>query len=581
MATWTIQGEVGKSLDATVRSFADINAETAKVTFRSCDADTLVMTQEIDDFASLINVAELGQEISVFRDGFLFFKGNVTSNPTKLSGGKYTVTTVVSGPWWFAENIPLTFSQTDETGASAIRVAARFVSSPNMKTIIESIITRSVALGVPWTLGLVSTYFQIPDFTFNQMSVAQALSECIRAVPDAVTWVDYSTSPPNINVTRRGVASPFLVQPGVQEVVSFDVNPVVQLKVDQVRVPYASRAPNGAVRWLEQSSGSPTTAKIGVVTVSGPELDTYIPESTLESVQIRTVASTASSNNFIQQYLNATEPTLVSLVAQYGQTWNPQAVPNYVTSLFIPAGETLFAYYSTPTSTKPLEPVYKTTARRLTVNGVVVSGSQNIIVGNSYIPDWLSSMPGNAIRDAVLTYELILRFQWKTSVYGNAFPFVDPIAQFAGSSTGQKENLFSGFGENYDRVNYYIMSRTVDVKLIDSSYGAATTIYKPGDFRFIAPPAGFAANLLGAQNWTPYEGRVELINENPGRIMPSKINIDNSLPAHASMDALISSEEFDLFTDGHAIQLGAPPRIDYKTFMDKVRHTPQDNIVFL
>jgi hypothetical protein len=108
-------------------------------------------------------------------------------------------------------------------------------------------------------------------------------------------------------------------------------------------------------------------------------------------------------------------------------------------------------------------------------------------------------------------------------------------------------------------------------------------LYKPAEYSFISPPANLAANLLAAQDFVPYEGEIALTQETVGavRYRGCKINVANSLTPHASMGALVSAETLDLKQGTTQITIGTPPRVDYRTFVDRIRKTPQDNIVFL
>jgi hypothetical protein len=107
-------------------------------------------------------------------------------------------------------------------------------------------------------------------------------------------------------------------------------------------------------------------------------------------------------------------------------------------------------------------------------------------------------------------------------------------------------------------------------------------LYRAADYSFIAPPANLAANLLGAQNFTPYEGQITLVEETAGgtRYRGCKVNLAGSLSALSTMGALVAGETIDLKTGSTTIDLGTPPRLDYRTLVDRIRKTPQDNIVF-
>jgi hypothetical protein len=109
------------------------------------------------------------------------------------------------------------------------------------------------------------------------------------------------------------------------------------------------------------------------------------------------------------------------------------------------------------------------------------------------------------------------------------------------------------------------------------------TIYAPSDYSFIFPPSGLAAFLQAAQNWLPYEGNINLVQEDVGgtRYRGCKINVTNSASVWTSMGALVESETIDIQTGTTSINLGCPPRNDYRTIVDKIRKTSQDNIVYV
>jgi hypothetical protein len=108
-------------------------------------------------------------------------------------------------------------------------------------------------------------------------------------------------------------------------------------------------------------------------------------------------------------------------------------------------------------------------------------------------------------------------------------------------------------------------------------------IYKPADYSFVFPPANLASNLVAAQNYVPYEGGITVVNEVAGgtRYRGTKINIVGSLSEHSTMGALVAEESINIATGQTTITLGTPPRLDYRTFVDRIRKTAQDNIVYL
>jgi hypothetical protein len=81
----------------------------------------------------------------------------------------------------------------------------------------------------------------------------------------------------------------------------------------------------------------------------------------------------------------------------------------------------------------------------------------------------------------------------------------------------------------------------------------------------------------------PYEGNINLIQEDVGavRYRGCKINISNSLTEFAAMGALVESETLNISNGSTSINLGCAPRNDYRTIVDKIRKTSQDNIVYV
>jgi hypothetical protein len=109
-----------------------------------------------------------------------------------------------------------------------------------------------------------------------------------------------------------------------------------------------------------------------------------------------------------------------------------------------------------------------------------------------------------------------------------------------------------------------------------------TKVFAPADYSFISPPANLAANLLTTMNFIPYEGTVRITEETAGgtRYRGCKVNLASTRSELASMGAMVAEETLDLKNGTTDLTLGTPPRLDYRSFTDKIRRTSQDNIVF-
>lgn len=572
MATWTIIGEAGKALDATEREISTLSPVLASVAFPSCSTDAFRFTMQVDDSNAGL-IPELWQSVTLKRDGTTFHFGYVTGlAPSQDTLGEQ-VAVSVSGPWWIAEQVALTYPKADSVGLSKDRVSAAFPEQ-NLKASIESVINQGAALGVPWQLGTVSSFFTFPATTLNQMSVAQALSELVRMVPDAMTWLDYSTVPPALNVTRRGVATARTITLGTDSVVRYAVNALPQQQVARVVLPYTQRATNQKRRWEEQAAGITTVGRTQYLTLSGPEMETHVPpDEPTESYMVQTIATDA-----LQSVLNSSLipkiPTFTRLVEEYGPSWYGPNSSSWQNVLNVGRGETITYYSQSSGGTGQQFVAYA--PKFLDNRGVPVSG--HFIYDVAGIPDWvLSRLGGTKVSYDFVVYVVM---RWSSSAYPEGMPTTPGLREYATTAAFQ-DNYFT-HGAPRDRITILWTFHQGEGLVIPNAYPAGATFYKPALYNFPAPPANFAANLLAAQNWLPHEGSITLQGDDVGdtRYRGCKVNLAGGRVAtHATMGALVESEELDLKSGQTTIHLGAPGRINYRNLVDRLRRTPQNNVI--
>jgi len=649
MAVWTIQGETGKAWDATAQTLAYRKASGATVSFRSLSPDDLTLRIEADDLTTY-TAPELGQTIVLYRSGTRFFTGIVTNIKTS---GNQSLSVVVSGPWWWLERINYVTTQTDGTGATSSRITGVFGTAPsgtNLKTAIELAIDTSVSLGAPIANiaggSTVATYFDIPRVTLNQSTCAEVLTELIRLVPDTMAYFDYSTATPTMHVTRRGVATTRTLTLGSDPIGSFDINPIYEMKVDQVVLPYVERDTLGRTKFATQSSGTPATGRVQVITMSGPELDTFLPNDLFDTQPVRTYSTLET---FVlasdRQFDNAKDIGLTTeLVIN-----NSATTFNYYSSI-AGIGNSSFLVSQTIPATIYLgedgEPVDPTGLFFLTPDQVsdwaiddfdlipvVASGTwaydwkkqtDFYNTGGFYvsttifpIPAWFSSLQSTigqggrrGSRTAAELWELYTgtftakgylsatNYHWTGAARSGSGATTIVLATAANSVddfyTGRTVTWTKSGGAKFtDTITDYVGSTraaTLSQTWITAQRPASGDtyeleghpLYRTADYSFIAPPANLAANLLAAQNFTPYEGSISLVEETAGgtRYRGCKVNVSGSLSALSSMGALVAAETIDIPTGTTSIDLGTPPRLDYRTLVDRIRKTPQDNIVF-
>jgi hypothetical protein len=657
MPVWTITGEAAKAWDTTSKTLAERAVENASLTFRSVGTDELVLNISPQNIVSY-TIPTYAQRVDLFRNGSRFFTGYVT-NVRTTSNNSITVT--ISNAWWFMERINYVTSQTDGAGASANRITGVFgnaTSGTNLTTAIQTAINTSVSLGVPMANitggSTVGSYFDIPRVTLNQSTCAQVISELVRLVPDTMTYFDYTNSTPTFNVVRRAAATTRTLTIGTSPVEDFDVNPMIELQVSQVVLPYVTRDTNGLTSYQTQSSGTATVGKIQVLTISGPELDTFLPSEYFDSATLTGFPLATqfedfvlSSSQFAGAVANGLRFTKINIQQGQRQYSGYNSGKGTTTGSFSPNVRSV--QYTQPAASitddtgQPATlgsqlilsdnlPEWAITAHNL--KPIVISGQwiyewkdQVFDFGDGYeqnesLPQWLPSLTReqkDSYWDGDFHYILIggeYTVQGYTTssstlphMYGTTRPSTGSGVLFLATTASSIDGFYTGMRIAYmqnplpippDGVNdvWYIATitgynGTTKAATYTTSTGPATRsgfpyrilgtkVFAPADYSFISPPANLAANLLSTMNFIPYEGTVRITEQTAGgtRYRGCKVNLANTRSELASMGAMVAEETLDLKNGTTDLTLGTPPRLDYRSFTDKIRRTSQDNIVF-
>jgi hypothetical protein len=65
----------------------------------------------------------------------------------------------------------------------------------------------AASIGAPFQVGTIGVQVNLPTYPIRDPSCLEVVEYCLRSSPDAVLWLDYSTDPPTVNVTKRGDAT--------------------------------------------------------------------------------------------------------------------------------------------------------------------------------------------------------------------------------------------------------------------------------------------------------------------------------------------------------------------------------------
>jgi hypothetical protein len=515
----------------------------------------------------------LRQEMALYRDGVRFFHGNVTNVRSVIRGDSHEHQVTVSGPWWFLEKVPLTSNILDGTGVSGERISYVFGTSSagqDLKTSIEAAIDRAATLGCPVATiaggSSVAAMTIYPRITLNQMTCGQAIAELVRLCPDAMVYFDYSAKPAQMKVVRRPTCATTTFDENTAPITSIDINPVIDLEVSQVKLPSVARSTTGLTVFNNQTAGAdPTGENVTarqVITIAGPELDTFLPNDLFDS-------QTISKSNSFANLAHDSDSTCVGAASAAGLVRLPVSVSGGTILVWLSRSTISVSpdpYASSITRTIPAQKIVDKNGVTLVGYNLITSGEPADWSGVTYVPCTVS---GTML--LMHTYDLL---------HGGTYtPKPDYIANagFTQILTG-----YTSSGSSGDSVAYFTKPYSYSSFATTEAVGSST-VYRPADYSFINPPAGLADFLLLTQNWLPYAGEIVLEEEDVGatRYAGTKVNITNSLPAFSTMGALVAGETIEIESGRTTIQLGAPPRNDYRTLVDKIRKTSQDNIVYL
>ncbi len=634
---WTIEGETGKRLNATTRTFAEIKAFGVVIDFPDLGVDTCKFAIRI---ASLVPAGgdlypEEGQKVTVFRSGSRFFQGKCTS--VEQDGRLLRI--VISGVGWDLEQEPLTSTQTDSIGATAERMSYAFASQ-SLATSLSTIITTAATRGVPIAVGSLASTFAAPEITLKQMSCAQAAADIVRLTPDLMAWIDYAPTTPTYNTARRKSATVRTLTAG--DNLSIRLRKEIQLKRDSITVAFVTRGTDGRRVFAEQLSGDAGTAQSGSTsttiklrsaassnsgsyvgaeitiltgTGSGQTRTISAYNGTTKVATVSTAWTTTPSNTSTYRIggglsstgtgevyvvsgeeIDTTLPNdyfdsvkLQTISATGDLTAAARALDDNLKGIIAQYGTiggsvtTVIGYWTgfssgpkTASSSTFAGTVYK-------ANGSVISatGKQVVIAGD--IPDWLVNEVGAVKADLTCAYVASITGSNGSTTFPNWFTALGSRNIDTKGQTGAFANASTSGTGNTTWIWWVAVPISVSVWLIDNSYPTLTTVYRPADYSFVNPPDGFASGMQESNGFDVYSGDISWKSALPGgtRYRGTVINLDGHRTEYASMKACVRGETLDLDSGLTTISVGAPPRFSYRSFMDRIRSRASDNIRYL
>ncbi len=588
MPRYIIKGEAGKALGAGSYYLGeDLKLVNASLRVESLGDDRLTWTaRTVDLLAGETILPEVGQMVELFYDlggGFglaRMFRGWVT----QARAVNYGTIVVVEGPWQFLRKMTAGASRT-LNGTTDTRPTVELAG--NIATQLNNVLALAVAAGVPMIAGgLGGTSYSIPHTKLSNATYADVIAELLRWMPDCVAYFSYGsslTAQPIFVVARRSTLGSQTFTVGTDDVVDYDVTGRPDLVPTRVELKYITRGSDQRPVFQMQAAGTSvgTTAagKAQVIVISGDENDTFLPPDDYNSYVVQTYDANATLSN--------TRIRLLPMIPQVVSSRTQFAGRPNATDVVLANGETITTNPGSGTSGSSRFYPQPTLQFLDAETGAAVSRVGKHFVLGKPPPEWaeyfFANVQGVKITGRIYVLEEITLHTSTGIKVRDGLPVGNWQAAFPWSLRTPTSNFVpSGTLINAPLANVDIVSLDFEIEtyLTTSSYPSARTIYKPQDYEYNSPPSGLATALLGAQNFTPHDGFIEITSNNPpsGADLSPLTSIAGGQPFMATMAAMRRAVTVDLLNFTTRIELGSPARFDTKTLAGKVRQTPQSNI---
>jgi len=558
-AVWTIKGEAGKTVDETAHTLPELQAQDIHVDFGADRATWTIWLGDPGAEATLI--PDLGQKLTLYLNGGRYFTGNVLGRDPTVEGGRASVNIAVEGVMWWLKNTPLSAELVDQRGEGYESERSAYVfPTGSVTNHLQGLVTRAIDLGVPIAAGSIATCFDIPRLSLRNISFAESFSELMRWVADGILYVDYSgddEDPPALCMQRRPTATTLTIDPSNGIFPIIRCKPRLDLKVSEVKIVYAERSTfdnKRITQWAVSLAGAPTSGLPArqVISTSGPEQDTYLPQDFTDAVVVRSKAIAGNYEDIILAKEDRIRATGIEATAfTTGQ---------YDDGIFVsPAG------------------LAKVTDR----DGNDLPEGYNYWLATGEPKDWWA-------KDGIDYIEARLAATiWSEHTEALPLPespYTPPEPEWYKVTGG---TVVGGYNVPSPARMRWVWYTTISVPFIavKTDWETDTTLIRQEDYAFVNPPADLAENLLATQDWLPYEGTI-IQDIDPATIpaghhIGAKVNVLGVTSDLETMGAMISGQSVHLRTGRITYTLGAPARLAYRDLVNRFRQSGADNVVWL
>lgn len=532
---WTVRGESGKTLDEVERLASVVGMGGAVLEVKSLEVDTLTWVQ-VDGI-----IPDELQTISLYCNGVREFTGRITQRKyVYQSGGGSGYAFTASGALFEMANAQIVEEAADGLGNTAARATLQFATGDLRDMVIRLL---SAAPGI--SVGSVERMFSVGRQTFTGGTWLAVLIELLKPVADVSGWIDYTATPPTLNIERRPYMETIRIQIGVDDIDRIELAPKTSLKVTGIALATASRDSTGAIVYSVQTAGDGSQ----IVSVSGPEIGPFVPPDNLPSTTIQTSALTDA-------LVSSLDSGLASIKNKFA------GIPGGVANI-------LDRWTGTSTS-KVYSPIPFPDQVTFNEAGTVVTYPAKYIVISGSLPDWAMDELGG-VRVKVTGNWLATTTD---GTYTDAF---NAMIEAGSGGLAGFENSTSG---DTTKIYYAAMPFAIELTMIDVQYATSTLVYARAAYEFLTAPAGMAEGMFQAANFVPWQGEVALNPPFPWqRFIGRRLNVAGGDPAMEHAGALIQGFRMPLDTAAVTLRIGAPERVSLDSVVSRYQPSAKDNIV--
>lgn len=205
---WTIKINGGAA-----QSLAALGISGVSITFRSLAEDTMRLTLG-GTAADAAPVFAYGATVQLFRDGTQYFAGTCVTLHRASAATTEAHEYLIAGPWWQLARQPYMVEWQQYTGETpsvgAINLPDVLLNIDKNGAAVQT--DAQIADAITWAAGCGvnvqngTGYPQMSVFVEEVRDVmcADVITRQCRFTPDAVSWFDYSTTPPTFYLARGG-----------------------------------------------------------------------------------------------------------------------------------------------------------------------------------------------------------------------------------------------------------------------------------------------------------------------------------------------------------------------------------------